>query len=91
MATAMDATEQPPPWLQRLMAIAWPGFLVACLLEVLVFALVDPQDVRWLGHQLLSSREAVYTWTFFVFWLMAMLSSALTYLLSARLSGKPWD
>lgn len=90
MATAMDATEQPPPWSQRLMAIAWPGFLVACLLEVLVFALVDPQDVRWLGQQLLSSREAVYTWTFFVFWLMAMLSSALTYLLSARLSGKPW-
>lgn len=49
------------------MAIAWPGFLVACLLEVLVFALVDPQDVRWLGHQLLSSREAVYTWTFLYF------------------------
>jgi hypothetical protein len=86
----MEASDKPSAWSQGLMAIAWPGFLVACLLEVLVFALVDPQDVRWLGHQLLSSREAVYTWTFFVFWLMAMLSSALTYLLSARLSGKPW-
>jgi hypothetical protein len=87
----MEASDKPSAWSQGLMAIAWPGFLVACLLEVLVFALVDPQDVRWLGHQLMSSREAVYTLTFFVFWLMAMLSSALTYLLSARLGGKPWD
>ncbi len=91
MATAMDAPEQSPAWAQRLMAIAWPGFLVACLLELLVFALVDPQDVRWLGHQLMSTREAVYTLAFFVFWVMAMLSSALTYLLSARFSGRPWD
>jgi hypothetical protein len=87
----MEASDKPATWSQCLMAIVWPGFLVACLLELLVFALVDPQDVRWLGHQLMSSREAVYTLTFFVFWLMAILSSALTYLLSARLSGKPWD
>ena len=73
------------------MAIAWPGFLVACLLELLVFALADPQDLRWPGYQLMSSREAVYTLTFIVFWLMAMLSSALTWLLSARISGRPWD
>ena len=73
------------------MAIAWPGFLVACLLELLVFALVDPQDLRWPGYQVLSSRGAVYTLTFIVFWLMAMLSSALTWLLSARISGRPWD
>jgi len=86
----MEASDKPSAWSQGLMAIAWPGFLVACLMELLVFALVDPQDVRWLGHQLLSSREAVYTLTFFVFWLMAMLSSALTYLLSARISGRPW-
>ena len=86
----MEASDKPSARSQRLMAIAWPGFLVACLMELLAFALVDPQDVRWLGHQLLSSREAVYTLTFFVFWLMAMLSSALTYLLSARLSGRPW-
>jgi len=86
----MEASDKPSAWSQGLMAIAWPGFLVACLMELLVFALVDPQDVRWLGHQLLSSREAVYTLAFFAFWLMATLSSALTYLLSARLSGKPW-
>jgi hypothetical protein len=39
----------------------------------------------------MPSREAVYTLTFIVFWLMAMLSSALTWLLSARISGRPWD
>jgi hypothetical protein len=87
----MEASDKPAAWSQGLMAIAWPGFLVTCLLELLVFALVDPQDVRWPGYQLMSSRAAVYTLTFIVFWLMAMLSSALTWLLSARISGRPWD
>jgi len=87
----MEASDKPSAWSQGLMAIAWPGFLVACLLELLVFALSDPQDLRWPGYQLMSSREAVYTLTFIVFWLMAMLSSALTWLLSARISGRPWD
>ena len=31
-------------WTQRLMWIAWPAFLMAGVLEVLVFAFVDPQD-----------------------------------------------
>ena len=31
---------------QRIMWIVWPAFLVAGVLEVLVFAMVDPQDIR---------------------------------------------
>lgn len=30
-------------WTQRLMWIAWPAFMVAGILEMLVFAMVDPQ------------------------------------------------
>lgn len=67
---------------RRIMWIAWPAFLVAGLLEVLVFALVDPQDVHWFGHPLEISRQGVYTAAFFVFWAMTMLSSGLTTLLS---------
>ena len=67
---------------QRWMWIAWPAFLVAGVLEMLVFALVDPADLHWFGHPLALSREGVYTLAFFVFWGLTMASSALTTLLS---------
>lgn len=67
---------------QRMMWIIWPGFLVACVLEALVFAMVDPQDLQWLGQPMEYSRQAVYTVAFFVFWTVAMIASGLTTLLS---------
>lgn len=67
---------------QRIMWIAWPAFLVAGLLEVLVFAVVDPSDLHWFGQPVTLSRQGVYTLAFFVFWGITMLSSALTTLLS---------
>ena len=68
---------------QRLMWIAWPAFLMAGVLEMLVFAMVDPQDLHWMGQPLEWSRQAIYTVSFFGFWLVTMLSSALTTLLAA--------
>ena len=67
---------------KRMMWIAWPAFLVAGMLEMLVFGLVDPQDLQWFGHPLALSRQAVYTLAFFVFWALTMLSRGLTTLLS---------
>ncbi len=67
---------------QRWMWIAWPAFLLAGVLEVLVFGLVDPQDLRWFGQPLALSRNGVYSLAFFVFWGITMLSSALTTLLA---------
>lgn len=67
---------------KRMMWIAWPAFLVAGLLEMLVFGLVDPQDMHWFGHPLALSRQGVYTVAFFVFWALTMVSSGLTTLLS---------
>jgi hypothetical protein len=69
-------------WTQRLMWIAWPAFLVAAVLEMIVFAFVDPQDLHWFGTPLELSRLGVYTLAFFFFWGMTMASSALTTLLS---------
>ena len=60
------------------MWIVWPAFLLACALEVLVFALVDPGDLHWFGQPLDWSRQAVYTGAFFVFWAATAASSALT-------------
>lgn len=67
---------------QRFMWIAWPAFLLAGVIEMLVFAMVDPQNLHWFGQPLALSREAVYTLAFFVFWILTMASSALTTLLS---------
>ncbi len=68
--------------LQKLMWIAWPAFLVAGLLEMLVFAMVDPHDLHWFGQPVELSRQGIYTIAFFVFWAVTMLSSALTTLLA---------
>jgi hypothetical protein len=64
------------------MWIAWPAFLVAGVLEMIVFAMVDPSDLHWFGQPLSLSRQAVYTLAFFVFWGVTMASSALTTLLA---------
>lgn len=64
------------------MWIMWPAFLVAGLLEILVFAMVDPQDLHWFGQPVELSRQGVYTLAFFVFWGIATLASGLTTLLS---------
>lgn len=68
--------------LQKLMWIAWPAFLVAGVLEMLVFAVVDPQDLQWFGQPLALPPLGIYTLAFFVFWGITMLSSALTALLA---------
>lgn len=68
---------------QRMMWIAWPAFLVAGMLEFLVFACVDPEELSWFGGTLPLSRQGLYTVAFFAFWFLAMVSSALTTLLAA--------
>lgn len=72
---------------RKWMWVMWPAFLVAGLLEMVVFAMVDPQDMHLFGGPVPSSRLGVYTLMFFVFWGFAMLSSGLT----ALLSIPPWE
>ena len=57
--------------------VLWPAFLAACLLEALVFSMVDPAEIHWLGHRLQATRQAIYTAAFFCFWLFAILCSSL--------------
>jgi hypothetical protein len=65
------------------LVLVWPSFLVACVLEVLVFAVVDPLSLHWLGQPIEVSRQAVYTLAFFVFWGATMTACGLTlYLLT---------
>jgi hypothetical protein len=70
---------------ERVLAVLWPAFVMAGLLEALVFAVVDPESLTWFGGAPLGlSRQAVYTVTFFIFWGVIASASALTTLMSRR-------
>jgi hypothetical protein len=74
----------------RLLWVVWPAFLGACVLELIVFALVDPQDLSWGAYTLEWSRQAIYTAAFFVFWIVTLGACALATLLgpsSERVGG----
>ncbi|GAB3650488.1 hypothetical protein [Ramlibacter alkalitolerans] len=65
----------------RMMWIAWPAFMAACVLELMVFAVVDPAELQWAGHNLRLSRQAAYTFAFFAFWIVCSGACVLTTLL----------
>lgn len=68
---------------QRWLQILWPAFLMAGVLEVLLFAVVDPGDLRWFGGAEFGwPRQAVYTVTFLLFWSVTSVSGGLTMLLT---------
>jgi hypothetical protein len=67
---------------QRVVAIIWPAFLMAGVIEMLVFAFADPDDLHWLGGAPVTiSRSAVYSLAFFVFWIIVSTAGALSQLL----------
>ena len=75
---------------RSLMWILWPSFLAAAAGSALVFALIDPLDVIVLGRWQ-PGRIAFYTVSFFLLWLIAALSSALTAWLAPRGAGDADD
>jgi len=75
------------------MRVVWPAFLAACVLELVVFAVVDPSGLEWSGHALAMTRQSVYTLAFFVFWAISSVSNAITVMLSksaAELNACPF-
>jgi len=69
---------------QRALTILWPAFLMAGVLEMLVFVVVDPNELRWFGGEALHwSTQAVYTVTFLIFWGVIAVAGALSALLEA--------
>ena len=63
--------------------IAWVGFIAACVLEGLVFSVVDPGDIHWPGRMPQPTRQGIYTVAFFCFWLISMTSAGLALWLAA--------
>ncbi len=67
----------------RALQILWPAFLMAGVLETLVFVVVDPGQLRWFGaHPIDGSARAIYTFTFLLFWGAIATAGAITAFLS---------
>jgi hypothetical protein len=63
----------------KAMRIVWPAFTMACLLELLLFAAVDPSAIRLFDFgEDLWGRTAVYSVSFFFLWATVTLWGALT-------------
>ena len=81
-----EVPAQPSPAMRPFGALAllilWPSFVMAGVLEMLVFVVVDPLSLHWFGGESLAwSRSAVYSVTFFIFWGVIATSAAITALL----------
>lgn len=80
----MNPSAAARPLLERVMLILWPSFVMAGVLEMLVFAVVDPGSLQWFGGEPLDwSANAVYSVTFFIFWGVIAASGAITRMLEA--------
>jgi hypothetical protein len=75
----------PPRGLRhRLLLVLWAAFLMAGVLEALVFVVIEPAAM----HQVGGSDIAIYSVAFLVFWLLMSLSGAITLLLDAPGPGQ---
>ena len=67
---------------QTQLAIVWPAFLAAGVLEALVFSVLDPHELHWFGGAALGwSVQSVYSVSFLIFWAVISTSAAMTALL----------
>ncbi|MDM4765728.1 hypothetical protein [Pelomonas sp. SE-A7] len=63
------------------MVVLWPSFMMAGVLEALIFAVVDPGDL-WVSDQLGLSRQGCYTLVFLLLWLLVSIAAGISVLLA---------
>ena len=68
--------------MRRAICILWPAFLTAAVLDALVFAVMDPHEMRWFGGALVGwTPLTIYSTTFLIFWVSVSAAAAMTALL----------
>jgi hypothetical protein len=78
----LQAMGAPRPLRERVLLILWPSFVMAGVLDALVFVVVDPSTLHWFSAEPLGwSASAVYSVTFLIFWGVIATSGAITHLL----------
>lgn len=79
---AETALEPRLPFATRVLMILWPAFVMAGVLETMVFAVVDPDSLHWFGGEAIGwTRTTIYSVTFLIFWMVVSTSAAITELL----------
>jgi len=79
---APRATNSVRPFRERALLILWPAFVMAGVLDALVFVVVDPDTLHFFGLEpVKGAASAAYSIFFLVFWLVISTSSAITHLL----------
>lgn len=71
------------------MKILWPAFLMSIVAEGIFFSMIDPQELEIVGIALADSRAGAYTVTFFIFWILFTVSSAMTWMLTRERQDNP--
>jgi hypothetical protein len=76
------------PFARLALSILWPAFVMAGVLEALVFVALDPTALRGLGIDAMGlSASAVYSLSFMIFWGVIATSGAITQLLHTNGPG----
>lgn len=57
--------------------ILWPAFLIAGVLEMVVFSWVDPSELQWGSWQ--PDAQTTYSLAFLVFWGLVTVSSLISH------------
>jgi len=66
-----------------LLCVLWPAFLTAGVLDAMVFAVLDPRELRWFGGAPIGwTPVAVHSVTFLIFWAAIAAAAGMTALLS---------
>lgn len=64
--------------MQKLIQVLWPSFLVAGMVEVVFFTVINPRELYLLGEPVYLDPLATYSIGFFAFWLICAASSLTT-------------
>ena len=73
----------------RILTILWPSFLMAIVLDGLVFSAIDPAEVGLAHWAEGLSPLAFYTLGFLLFWAIISCASGMTALLVAEQDRQP--
>lgn len=66
--------------------VLWPAFISAGIAEVLFFTMIDPHQLYLFGQLVEWPPLATYSMGFFLFWLICIFSSLMTYFMMPQVA-----
>jgi len=73
---------------RHVLRVLWPSFLMAGVLEGLVFSVIDPHELHWFAGPLIGwDAMSIYSVSFLLFWAVVSMSGVVTALLYVEQDG----